>query len=435
MIKDAVSMALSQFDLRDVFAYHKPGENQNEDEDSIIGKKYPKHVKRPMNAFMVWAQAARRALSKSHPTLHNAQLSKTLGNMWHQLNDEQKIPFVEEANRLRDEHKVANPGYKYQPKRRPKATQLNPHPPPQPTAATEEKKIKKESLKRPRESRLNNRRAIADNLTTQTQSDTKPVGYYKENDFSQSSNIECFNYSSENFQNGINSNYEDDLLTRQGSAKRMHLEDNNPVSLSSYFNNYMSYQNPNNNLFNPHQTHPNYPNHSSYYQYHYRNYPYELESNEAFSHTSDFLASQNFQNQNRSLVPSQKSITSGMYNQSNFQQQHLTGDNSKLFYYQYPNHYMSASNIQTSGKQSPQDPSPRSSNITPELLNNDHSINSSISPSSSSLLSTSSSQSLLASNNSPSPANIYSENKFYPNLNHSYSAYYNPIVASFASNN
>ena len=40
--------------------------------------------------------------------------------MWHQLNEEQKVPFMVEANRLRDEHKLANPGYRYQPKRRTK---------------------------------------------------------------------------------------------------------------------------------------------------------------------------------------------------------------------------------------------------------------------------------------------------------------------------
>ena len=39
-------------------------------------------VKRPMNAFMVWAQAARRHLSCQYPHLHNAQLSQTLGKLW-----------------------------------------------------------------------------------------------------------------------------------------------------------------------------------------------------------------------------------------------------------------------------------------------------------------------------------------------------------------
>ena len=120
IIKDAVSTALSQFDLKDVLVQKKP--NQSEvDKKAAISK----HIKRPMNAFMVWAQAARRALSKTHPTLHNAQLSKTLGNMWHQLKDDQKKPFMEEANRLRDEHKCDNPGYKYQPKRRPKMAFLS----------------------------------------------------------------------------------------------------------------------------------------------------------------------------------------------------------------------------------------------------------------------------------------------------------------------
>ena len=37
----------------------------------------PVHVKRPMNAFMVWAQAARKNLTTNLSVVNNAQLSKT----------------------------------------------------------------------------------------------------------------------------------------------------------------------------------------------------------------------------------------------------------------------------------------------------------------------------------------------------------------------
>lgn len=80
--------------------------------------KQPTHVKRPMNAFMVWAQAARRKLAEEYPHMHNAELSKSLGKVWRSMGDDEKMPFMVEAENLRSQHKKDHPDYKYQPRRR-----------------------------------------------------------------------------------------------------------------------------------------------------------------------------------------------------------------------------------------------------------------------------------------------------------------------------
>eukprot|EP00095_Tigriopus_kingsejongensis_P011913 snap_masked-scaffold111_size354240-processed-gene-2.17 protein:Tk11913 transcript:snap_masked-scaffold111_size354240-processed-gene-2.17-mRNA-1 annotation:"transcription factor sox-11-a" len=62
----------------------------------------------------------RKKIIEQQPDIHNAEVSKALGRKWKDLQNEEREPYIQEAERLRQLHMRQYPDYKYQPRKKAK---------------------------------------------------------------------------------------------------------------------------------------------------------------------------------------------------------------------------------------------------------------------------------------------------------------------------
>jgi hypothetical protein len=71
------------------------------------------HVRRPMNAFMIFSQRERPLIHQQFPNCDNRAVSKMLGERWYSLNVTEKKKYHEIATQLKQDHFKANPDWKW----------------------------------------------------------------------------------------------------------------------------------------------------------------------------------------------------------------------------------------------------------------------------------------------------------------------------------
>ncbi|KAM5534352.1 hypothetical protein V8D89_011945 [Ganoderma adspersum] len=81
-------------------------------------QKDPNHVSRPLNAFIIFRKQKCPEIRAEGVERDNRIISRIVGRIWREMTEDEKAPYREEARRLADAHKEANPGYRFSPQAR-----------------------------------------------------------------------------------------------------------------------------------------------------------------------------------------------------------------------------------------------------------------------------------------------------------------------------
>lgn len=71
----------------------------------LLGQDYCNHfIRRPPNSFILFRCAIKDAVKKKYPNKNNNEISKTIGNMWHALSNEEKKRYRNKATDLKNSY-------------------------------------------------------------------------------------------------------------------------------------------------------------------------------------------------------------------------------------------------------------------------------------------------------------------------------------------
>jgi len=89
-------------------------EKMSSDEcDPSTPKLGPNHIRRPMNAFMIFSKRHRPIVQEKFPNKDNRAVSKILGEWWYALGPEEKQEYHELASEVKEAHFKAHPKWKW----------------------------------------------------------------------------------------------------------------------------------------------------------------------------------------------------------------------------------------------------------------------------------------------------------------------------------
>nr|7M5W_A Chain A, Protein capicua homolog [Homo sapiens] len=76
-------------------------------------KREKDHIRRPMNAFMIFSKRHRALVHQRHPNQDNRTVSKILGEWWYALGPKEKQKYHDLAFQVKEAHFKAHPDWKW----------------------------------------------------------------------------------------------------------------------------------------------------------------------------------------------------------------------------------------------------------------------------------------------------------------------------------